>query len=56
MFFLPRQTPLISLAILSGLILTFALGLDEIAYVLSGVLFVLLALSVLLDLYEPPKR
>ena len=56
MFFLPRQTPLISLAIVTGLILALFFGPEEVAYALSGVLFVFLALAVLLDLYEPPKR
>ncbi|HEU4759616.1 MAG TPA: hypothetical protein VFT91_06495 [Dehalococcoidia bacterium] len=56
MFFLPRQTPIISLAIVMGLILSFVFGAEEITYVLSGVLFVVLALAVLLDLWEPPKR
>ena len=56
MFFLPRLNPLIALALVTGVILTLALDLDEIVYALSGVLWVFLVLSVLFNLYEGPKR
>ena len=56
MFFLPRLNPLIALALVTGLILALVVGLDEIVYALSGVLWVFLVLSVLFNLYEDPKR
>ena len=56
MFFLPRQTPIITLAIVMGLVFWLVFGAGAITYVLSAVLFVFLTLAVLLDLWEPPKR
>ena len=56
MFFLPRQTPLISLAMVIGLIFALALGADGVVHVLSGVLVVFLVLAVLFDRWESPKR
>lgn len=55
MFFLPRLTPLITLAIVAAVIL--ALVLDaSIILVASGAAFGVLLMAVLFNLYEPPKR
>ena len=55
MWFLPRLTPLVVLAILAGLIVSFVLDANIIV-VVSGAVFGVLLISVLFDLYEPPKR
>jgi len=55
MWFLPRQTPLITLAILAGLIVAFVLDANIIV-VVSGAVFAVLLMSVVFDLYEGPKR
>jgi hypothetical protein len=47
MFFMPRLNPLIALALVTALILTLVLDLDEIVYALSGILWVFLMLSIL---------
>jgi hypothetical protein len=56
MFLLPRLNPLIALAFVTGLILALVVGLDEIVYALSGIVWVFLVLSILFNLYEGPKR
>ena len=55
MWFLPRQTPLITLAILAGFIVAFVLDANVIV-VVSGAVFAVLLIGVLFDLYEGPKR
>jgi len=55
MFFLPRQAPLVVLAIVAAVIL--ALAFDaSIILVASGAAFGVLLMAVLFNLYEPPKR
>jgi hypothetical protein len=56
MWFLPRVSAIGVLAILAGSILLFALGLDVVAYVISGVVCVVLLLGIVFDLYEGPKK
>lgn len=56
MWFLPRVSAIGVLAILLGVILLFASGLDEVAYVLSFVIFAYLLVGIIFDLYEGPKK
>jgi hypothetical protein len=55
MFFLPRLAPLVVLVIVAATILALALE-ASIILVASGVVFGVLLMAVLLNLYEGPKR
>ena len=56
MWFFPRNSPIVVLAIVTGVILMFASGLDEVAYVLGGIVAAYLFLGMVFDRYEGPKR
>jgi hypothetical protein len=56
MWFLPRVSAIGVLAILLGVVLLFASGLDEVAYVLSFLVAGYLLIGVIFDLYEGPKK
>ena len=56
MWFLPRQTPLITLLLVLGVVLTVILDLKVVTYVLSGVVVVFLLLATLFDPWEPPAK
>jgi len=56
MWFLPRVSAIGVLAILVGAILLFALDLDAVAYIISGVICAVLLLGIVFDLYEGPKK
>lgn len=55
MWFFPRQSPLVLLAILAGLIVAFVLDAN-VLLVVSGVVFAVLLIGVLFNLYEGPKK
>ena len=56
MWFLPRVSAIGVLAILVGVVLLFASGLDVIAYVLSGIVALVLLIGIIFDQYEGPKK
>jgi hypothetical protein len=56
MWFLPRVSAIGVLAILVGVFLLFASGLEEIAYVLSCIVAVVLLIGIIFDRYEGPKK
>ena len=56
MWFLPRQTPLITLLLVLGVVLTLVLDLEVVAYTLSGAALVILLLATVFDLWEPPEK
>jgi len=56
MWFLPRVSAIGALVILVGVILLFASGLDEAAYVLGAIVFAYLLLGIIFDLYEGKKN
>jgi len=56
MWFLPRVSALGAILIVVGAFLIFALDLDVIAYVISGVIAVVILLAIIFDLYEGPKE
>jgi hypothetical protein len=56
MWFLPRVSAVGALLIVVGVFLIFALDLDVIAYVISGVVAAVLLLAMAFDLYEGPKK
>ena len=56
MWFLPRVTPLGALLVVAGSTLLFALGLDVVAYVASGVVCAVLLLAIIFDLYEGTRK
>ncbi len=56
MWFLPRQTPLITLLLVLGVVLTLVLDLKVVTYALSAVVVVFLLLATVLDLWEPPEK
>jgi len=56
MWFLPRVSAIGVLAILVGVILLFATGLDVVAYFLGAIVFAYLLLGIIFDLYEGPKK
>ncbi len=58
MWFFPRQSALVILAIVFGILLVAALDFEVKAIfgAAGGVVFVVLLLSVLFDSYEGPKR
>jgi len=56
MWFLPRVSAIGVLAILVGVILLFASGLDEVAYVFSCIVAVVLLIGIIFDQYEGPTK
>jgi len=56
MWFLPRQTPLITLLLVLGVMLTVILDLKVITYTLGGAVLVVLLLATVFDLWEPPEK
>jgi hypothetical protein len=56
MWFLPRQTPLITLVLVFGVMLAVVLDLKVITYTLGGAALVVLLLATVFDLWEPPEK
>ena len=56
MWFFPRNSPIVVLAIIAGVIVMFAFDVDEIAYVIGALAAGYLLLGVLFDLYEGRKK
>jgi len=58
MWFFPRQSALVILAIIAAVILVVAADFEvkAIFSAVGGVVFVVLLLAVVFDLWEPPER
>ena len=56
MWFFPRNSAIVVLAIITGVIVMVAFDLDEIAYVIGALAAGYLLLGVIFDLYEGPKK
>jgi uncharacterized membrane protein YccC len=56
MWFLPRQTPLITLLLVLGVVVTLVMDLKVVAYALSGSAAAILLLATVFDLWKPPEE
>jgi len=56
MWFFPRNSPIVVLAMVAGVILMFASGLAAVAYVLGGIVAAYLFLGMVFDRYKGPKE
>lgn len=56
MWFLPRQTSLITLFLVLGVMLAVILDLRVITYTLGGAALVVLLLATVFELWEPPEK